>query len=143
MSNSAGIAGVWNTVWEKVRPVFQFLGKVYYYIKKVIGFICMALFHLRKVFMAIPVVYYAVKLAQYNQENLPNEVAIHWMNFAEDFSMVSQMIPREAAVQIPFLVTIACLVCMFFSRKTITVWAISIFTLVVPILLLLSSQYPA
>lgn len=143
MSNSVGIAGTWKNILAKLQPFFQTVGKIYFWIKKVIGIICMSLFHLRKVFMAIPVVYYAVKLAQYNQENLPERVAIHWINFAKDFSLVSELISRESAVQLPFLITIVCILCMFFSRKTITTWAISIFSLAVPVLLLLSSIYPA
>lgn len=143
MNNSGGAATVWTGVCDKLRPVFQVIGKIYHVIKKIIGFICMALFHLRKVFMAIPVVYYAVKLAQYNKVNLPEEVSIHWVNFAENFALVSEMVSRDMAIQVPFLLTMACLVFMFFSRKTIIPWAISIFTLVVPVLLLLSNIYPA
>jgi len=40
-------------------------------------------------------------------------------------------------------VTAACLVLMFTSRKALYPWAVSIFTLILPVLLLISNLYPA
>ena len=42
----------------------------------------------------------------------------------------------------PLALTIGCLVLMFCSRKAMYSWAISIFTLALPLLLLLSNAYP-
>lgn len=96
-------------------------------------------YRLRKVFMAIPVVYYALKLAAYNTENLPEMVGINLQSTGE----YAEMISRQSAVFGPLVVTAACLVMMFFSRKSVYPWLISIFTLVLPILILVTNIYPA
>ena len=53
------------------------------------------------------------------------------------------MISRNAAVMCPLALTLGCLVLMVFSRKAIYSWCISVFTLALPILLLISNVYPA
>ena len=53
------------------------------------------------------------------------------------------MISRDMAVLGPLGLTVACLLLMFCSRKAMYPWAISIFTLVLPLLLLISNLYPA
>lgn len=96
-------------------------------------------FRLRKLVMAAPVVYYALKLAAYNMEHLPEQVGIN-LQSSGDFSMV---VARAVAVTGPLGLTIACLLLMFCSRKALYPWAISVFTLALPLLLLLSNVYPA
>lgn len=95
------------------------------------------MFALRKVVMAVPVVYCALKLAACNQENLPVLVGINLQSNGE----FAQMISRETAVNVPLMITGACLVLMVFSRKTVYPWLISIFTLILPILLLVTNGY--
>lgn len=111
---------------------------VYTRIKKVIGILIMCVYRLRAVFLAIPVAYYALKLAAYNMKNLPEAVGLNLQANGE-FAMT---IGRELAVMGPLAVTAACLVLMFASRKALYPWAVSIFTLLLPILLLFSNQYP-
>ena len=108
-------------------------------INAVINFIGVWLFRLRKFVMAAPVVYYALKLADYNRANLPEEVGLNLQATGE----FTRMISREMAVTGPLALTIACLFLMFCSRKATYAWAISIFTLALPILLLISNLYPA
>ena len=43
----------------------------------------------------------------------------------------------------PLGLTAACLLLMFCSRKAMYPWAISIFTLALPVLLLVSNVYPS
>ena len=43
----------------------------------------------------------------------------------------------------PLCLTLACLLLMFCSRKAMYAWAISIFTLTLPLLLLFSNTYPS
>ena len=52
-------------------------------------------------------------------------------------------ISRELAVTGPLVVTIACLVLMLISRKVLYPWAVSVFTLILPVVLLVSNIYPA
>ena len=96
------------------------------------------LYRLRRFFMAAPVIWYAVKLARYNQQNLPEEVGLILQTTGEYAKMVS----RADAVYGPLWITIACLLLMFFSRKARFPWIISIFTLVLPILILVTNLYP-
>ena len=105
----------------------------------VINRIGMILFHLRKIVMAAPVVYYALKLASYNRAHLPEQVGLNLQATGE----FTQLISRELAVMGPLALTGACLFCMFCSRKATYAWAISAFSLALPILLLISNLYPA
>jgi len=120
------------TGWQKTKAVLK-------KISDVTDIVLTVIFRLRKVFMAIPVVYYAIKLAQYNMENLPSVVGINM----QSNGIFTEMISRELAVTGPLAVTGLCLVLMFFSRKALYTWAISIFSLVLPILLFISNRYPA
>ncbi len=108
-------------------------------INHVINLIGIWLFRLRKPVMAAPVVWYALKLAQYNRENLPEMVGINLQSTGE----FAQTISRNMAVMGPLALTFSCLLLMFCSRKAMYSWAISIFTLALPLLLLISNVYPA
>ena len=105
----------------------------------VISIIVNVLYKLRKVFMAAPVVYYAVKLALYNDEHLPSVVGVN----LQANGVFGELLSHELAVMGPLAVTGVCLVLMFLSRKSMYAWAISIFSLALPIVLLLSNRYPA
>ncbi len=107
--------------------------------KRIMGKIIMILYHLRKVVMAAPVVYVALRLASYNASHLPESVGLNLQTNGE-FAME---IARSSAVMGPLVLTGACLLLMFCSRKAMYAWAISIFTLAVPVLLLVSNLYPA
>lgn len=104
-----------------------------------INFIGMILFRLRKIVLAVPVVYAALKLASYNRANLPEQVGIDLQSSGE----FAQMIARDVAVMGPLGLTAACLLLMFCSRKAMYPWAISVFTLALPVLILLTNLYPA
>lgn len=108
-------------------------------INYVINLIGVWLFRLRKVVMAAPVVYYALKLAEYNRAHLPEQVGLNMQATGE----FAQMISRDMAVTGPLALTLACLFLMFCSRKASYAWSISVFTLALPILLLISNLYPA
>lgn len=97
------------------------------------------IFRLRKIVMAAPVIYYAIKLAAYNGAHLPEQVGID----LQVNGAFAHTISRQLAVMGPLALTGACLVFMFCSRRAMYSWAVSIFTLVLPILLLVSNLYPA
>lgn len=123
-----------NTGKVKQKSGFDF--QSVWNILKVIG---SWIYRLRKIFMAIPVVYWAMRLAQYCSENLPEQVGINIQETGE----YAMTISRETAIIAPLIVTAACLVLMFCSRKTLYPWLISIFSLVLPILLLITNMFPA
>ena len=108
-------------------------------INSLISFTGSVLFRLRKIVLTVPVVYWALKLAFYNREHLPEEVGINLLSSGE----FARMIPRDLAVMGPLGLTAACLLLMFCSRKAMYPWAISVFTLVLPLLILISNLYPA
>lgn len=108
-------------------------------VNSVINLIGVWLFRLRKIVMAVPVIYYALKLANYNRDHLPEQVGINLQSTGE----FAQMISRDFAVMGPLALTLACVLLMFCSRKAMYPWAISIFTLALPLLLLVSNIYPA
>lgn len=107
-------------------------------VNSVINLIVVWIFRLRKIVLAAPVVYYALKLASYNMQHLPEQVGIN-LQVSGEFA---QTVSRQFAVLGPLGLTLACLLLMFCSRKAIYSWAISVFTLALPLLLLISNAYP-
>ena len=132
------ISAGWNKVQGEVKESLESNVSVWSKIKKVVGILIMCIYRLRSVFLAIPVVYYALKLAAYNHKHLPEVVGLNLLSTGE-FAMT---ISRDLAVMGPLAVTAACLVLMMTSRKALYPWAVSIFTLILPVLLLVSNLYP-
>lgn len=115
---------------QKKKPLRKF--------NQVVDTVFQVLYHMRKVVMAAPVVYYALKLAIYNSNHLPPLVGLDLQASGE----FAQTIGRQLAVMGPLALTGGCLVMMFLSRKAVYPWVISIFSLSLPILLLVSNLYP-
>lgn len=108
-------------------------------VTKAIGSVVMFFYRARKLIMALPVVYYALRLAYYNSIHLPSEVGI----FLQNNGNFLRMIDRGTAVVLPLAINFGCLALMMFSRKAMYTWAVSIFSLALPVLLLISNIYPA
>ena len=89
--------------------------------------------------MAAPVVYYALKFAAYNSSHLPESVGLNLQATGEFAIHIS----RYVAVVGPLALTGGCIAMMFLSRKAMYAWAVSVFSLALPILLLVSNIYPA
>lgn len=123
--------------WQKAKPYFKdvklFLGKIGSILKAIVHWI----WRLRKVIMAIPVVWMAVKLALENADRLPDMVGMDIQSTGE----FAQMVSREVAVYGPLAITGFCLLLMFCSKKTLMPWLISIFSLVLPLLIFLTNYY--
>ena len=105
----------------------------------VLRILALACYRLRAVFLAIPVIIVALRLAAYNSEHLPLLVGLNLQSTGE----FAKTISRQTAVTFPLFLTGGCLVLTFLSKKTLYPWLISIFSLVVPILLLITNMYPA
>ena len=78
-------------------------------------------------------------IALANKERLPEYVGLNLQSSGE-FAM---MVNRNYAVYGPLCVTGFCLLLMFLSRKSMYPWIISLFSLVLPVLLLVTNLYPA
>ena len=125
------VVAKWKEIWGKVSPV---LNKI----EEVIGIIIRCLFRLRKIAMAAPVVYLAVQIANANMERLPEAVGLNLQSTGE----FAVFVTRDYAVYGPLGITAFCLLLMFFSRKALFPWVVSIFTLVLPYLIHLTNMYP-
>lgn len=139
MDNSGGSARQRSATAQKPLSGFDKFKAVVSKTNGIINLIGTWIFRLRKIVMAAPVVYYALQLAKYNSANLPEQVGLDLQATGE----FAQTISRNMAVMGPLGLTAACLVLMFFSRKAMYPWAISIFTLALPLLILVSNLYPA
>lgn len=126
-----------NTFVQKIKDIWGKISPVFKKIEEVITVICRCIFKLRKIFMAIPVVYLAVTIAMENMERLPEAVGLNLQSSGE-FAL---MVTREYAVYGPLGITAFCLLLMFFSRKTVFPWAISFFSLVLPYLIYFTNSY--
>ena len=122
---------------ENVQEPTGFLG-VIRKTQRIIGYVVSVLYHLRKVVLAVPVGYYALKFAAYNGAHLPETVGLF---LQADGSFVMEF-ARSLAVMGPLAVTGGCLAMMFLSRKAMYAWAISVFSLALPLLILVSNLYP-
>ena len=112
-------------------------GNVYRKVSQVIDFLCKWVYRLRKVIMAAPVVYYALKLAGENAERLPKTVGLDLQATGEFAHTVS----RTVAVQGPLMITAAALVLMFLSKKAVFPWIVSVLTLALPYLIYFTNYY--
>lgn len=126
-----------STFVEKFKEIWGKIYQIYQKVEEVISIIYRCIFKLRKVFLAIPVVLLAIRIASANMERLPEAVGINMQSNGE-FAL---MVTRNYAVYGPLGITAFCLLLMFFSRKAIYPWVISIFTLVLPYLLYLTNLY--
>ena len=126
-----------STYVEKFKEIWGKIYQIYQKVEEVISVIYRCIFKLRKVFLAIPVVLLAIRIASANMERLPEAVGINMQSNGE-FAL---MVTRNYAVYGPLGITAFCLLLMFFSRKAIYPWVISIFTLVLPYMLYLTNLY--
>lgn len=106
---------------------------------EVIRILGLALYRLRALLLAIPVLIVAFRLAAYNSEHLPLLVGLDLQSNGE----FAHTISRHTAVTLPLFLTGGCLALTVFSRKTMYPWLISVFSLVIPVLLLITNMYPA
>ena len=97
------------------------------------------LFAMRTIFISIPVAVAAVVLALRNQAVLPAVVGLNLQNNGT-FSI---QILRELAVLGPMAITALCLLLVFCSKRTLTPWLVSVFSLVIPLAILITNTFPA
>ncbi len=103
----------------------------------VIKGICKLLFKLRGLILGIPVAVAAVVMAIYNQINLPDMVGISLQASGE----YAKMVGKEIAVLGPLAVTGICIVLIFCSKKVLYPWLISMFSLILPLLILFTNSF--
>lgn len=124
--------GKGKAVLQKVSAVFEAIGNVF----KVIYSWCS---RLHKLILAVPIVVGAVLLAQRCVEELPDKVGLGLLADGT----YSQLISKDLAIMGPLAVTAVCLLLMFCSRRTLYPWLISLFSLALPLLILITNIFPA
>lgn len=117
--------------YDKIKPGLEKTGDI-------MSLIGLWLWRLRKFVMAIPIVWLAIYFAQLNYSLLPPMVGLDLQTTGE----FARMITREAAVYGPLAVTAVCLLMMFLSRRTLYPWLIALFSMALPILILITNIFP-
>ena len=97
------------------------------------------IFHFRKVLLCLPVVFASIYLARLNWTLLPDQVGFSLMANGQFAEMVS----KTTAVYGPMGITAVCLALMVCSRRALYPWLISVFTLVLPVLILIINVFPS
>ncbi len=126
-------------VREKTAPVLEKMGEIFGVIGGILRKIGRFIFLIRKLLLAIPVVVGALSMAQYAKEHLPAQVGL----LIQESGAYTYVIDQSVAITGCLAVTAACLLLMFCSRRTIYPWLISIFSLILPLVLLLTNIFPA
>ena len=139
MSFMDSISQKWDAFMEKSAPTFEKMGnffrKVGAALKKAWDFAV----KFKQFILAIPVAAGAVILALRNMSALPKRVGFGLqLDGTFDF-----MVARGIAVLGPIAVTALCLLLMFCSKRVLTPWLVSVFSLVLPILIWIINCYPA
>lgn len=133
------IAEKWNMIYEKAAPVLSAIGHVLSRTGDVLLQIWNTVLKFRKIFLAIPVVWAAVRLAFQNLERLPETVGL---NLQVDGTFAIQ-ITRELAAWGPVVVTIFCLLLMLCSKRILTPWVVSVLTLIIPVFIWVTNVFPS
>ena len=129
----------WNQFTAKTKPVLDTAKNICSEIGRIVKTASGYVIKMRKIFLAIPVVWGAVYLAIYNEANLPSVVGLD-LQTSGDFNI---QIIRELAVLGPVVITGVCLLLMFCSRRLLTPWLVSVFSLLLPVFILITNTFPA
>lgn len=97
------------------------------------------IFHFRKVLLCLPVVLASIYLARLNWTLLPDQVGMSLMANGQFAELVS----KSTAVYGPMGITAVCLALMVCSRRALYPWLISVFTLILPVLILITNIFPS
>lgn len=129
----------WNMLVAKTKPVVTTITAACSEIARIVKIGAGYVIKMRKIFLAIPVVWGAVYLAIYNEAHLP---AIVGFDLQTNGDFTFQVI-RELAVLGPVVITGVCLLLMFISRRLLTPWLVSMFSLLLPVFILVTNTFPA
>lgn len=108
-----------------------------------IGPVLKKLFKYRGVALALPVVAGSAILTTLNMAKLPAKVTLNLPALADGQIILKLMeMDKGTAVIVPVLVTAVCLLLMFCSRRQTYPWLVSLFSLVLPIVVLIAGMFP-
>lgn len=125
--------------WSKVKPWVDKADKGLKKAKSIWKKAWPWIWQLRKVLLAIPVVYLMLYFARLNWNVLPDSVGLHLQTTGD----YARYITKEMAVYTPLGITGGCLAMMFVSRKTLYPWMICMFSMLLPLLILVTNIFPS
>lgn len=129
----------WNALRTKLSPVMQKIGRFFRKVLDILALIWRYIVRFKRIIIAIPVAAGAIYLALWNMDRLPAKVGFGiQLDGTFDY-----MVAREIAVLGPIAVTALCLLLMFCSKRTLTPWLVSVFSLVLPILIWVINAFPS
>ena len=129
----------WKALCDLAAPALQKIKQILLQILKGARIVWKHLFAMRKIFVSIPIAVFAVVLAVRNQTNLPAVVGLGLQNNGS----FSFQIMREMAVLGPLAITALCLLLVFCSKRILTPWLVSAFSLVIPLVIWITNVFPA
>lgn len=129
----------WAGVLERTRPAREKAKEIWDIISVNTAYVWNYIMKFKKLFLCIPVAVFAIILAIRNLFSLPALVGIA-LAANGDFSF--EML-REIAVLAPLLVTGLCILFVFMSKRTLTPWLVSAFSLILPLWILFINTFPA
>lgn len=96
----------------------------------------------RSLFMAIPVVACSINLALVSAAKLPSKLMLS-IPALEQRELVLRLVEMDktTAIFVPVLITAVCLLLMFCSRRQLFPWLISIFSLILPVTLIVAGMF--
>lgn len=139
MSFLDSFAEKWQKISEKAQPALESTCAFCKRAGESISLVWKYMVKLKKVILAVPVGIGAVWLALKNLTDLPETVGL---NLQSDGTF-TMLIVRELAVLGPLAITALCLLLMFGSKRTLTPWLVSVFSLAIPLLILITNTFPS
>lgn len=139
MKQMEQLTAKWNALREKTAPAMEKISTVWQKVKKIWRIARPWIWQFRKVLLALPVVYLMLYFARLNWNVLPDLVGLN-LQTSGDYA---RYISKEIAVYFPMGVTGGCLAMMFLSRKTVYPWMICMFSMLLPLLVLITNVFPA
>ena len=133
----------WSDVWDRLCDMLKpTLKKLSIAGRKTISILKTAWIYivkLRKIILAVPVAWAAIVLAMRNLAKLPPLVGL---DLQADGTFGIQL-GRLPAVLAPLVVTAICLLLLFCSKRTLTPFLVSVFSLALPVIILIINVFPA
>ncbi len=133
------LSQLWDALCAKVSPWLKKVNKGYQRFRHWLGEAWFFVRKTHKIILAVPVAVAAVMLAVQNLARLPRLVGL---NLQGDGSF-TMYIGRLPAVLGPLVITAVCLLLMFGSKRTLTPWLVSVFSLALPLIILVINVFPA
>ena len=133
------VAAKWEALRAKLSPVLQKIGQFFKKAADIIVRVWNYALRFKKVIIVAPVAAAAVYLALWSMDTLPAKVGLGiQLDGTFDY-----MIAREIAVLGPIAVTGLCILLTLCSKRTLTPWLVSVFSLVLPIWIWFINTFPS